>query len=223
MSFPAPILALLALTCVLALLAGAHAHATMNPATASANAYTVTALRVPHGCSGAATNAVTIQIPDDVYTVKPAMTPGWAVSIDNKTLTPPATVGGATYTWKIASVTWTAGPGNALPDWQYYDFGIQWKTPGAEAGKLFYFPAVQKCEGDKTAEWTQVPKSADDKTAYEHPAPTVKIVESASSAGSATNATTAAGASKSGAAGGASGRVGMGMVVTLAAALALVL
>ncbi|KNE72917.1 nuclear export factor GLE1 [Allomyces macrogynus ATCC 38327] len=223
MSFPAPTLALLALTVVLALLAGAHAHATMNPATASANAYTVTALRVPHGCSGAATNAVTVQIPDDVYTVKPAMTPGWAVSIDNKTLTPPAVVGGTTYTWKIASVTWTAGPGNALPDWQYYDFGIQWKTPAADAGKVFYFPAVQKCEGDKTAEWTQVPKGADDKTAYEHPAPTVKIVESASSAGSASNGTAAA--SKSGAVrnGEGAGKLVVGAVGALAAAMALVL
>ncbi|KNE58341.1 nuclear export factor GLE1 [Allomyces macrogynus ATCC 38327] len=152
------------------------------------------------------------------------MTPGWAVSIDNKTLTPPAVVGGTTYTWKIASVTWTAGPGNALPDWQYYDFGIQWKTPAAETGKVFYFPAVQKCEGDKTAEWTQVPKSADDKTAYEHPAPTVKIVESASSAaGSGSNAT--ATASKSGAVSvvGSSGRAVAVTVGVLVAVMALVL
>ena len=76
-------LRLLAITCVtLAGLAGsAAAHVTLEQGEAAANSTYKAILRVGHGCEGAATNVVRVQIPEGLICSFPCTTAGGAYQI----------------------------------------------------------------------------------------------------------------------------------------------
>ncbi|KAI9006510.1 hypothetical protein DFJ74DRAFT_712552 [Hyaloraphidium curvatum] len=150
----APALLLLAL----ALLAGAapaRAHVSASPNIGVKGSYLAFALRVPHGCEGQNTLAVTAVIPFNVTSVKPRRTPGWAVSTTLRPLVPPVTdADGNTVNTTIDTVTWTAiTAGDELPDTQYDDFGLQVRLPTAAANNTLYFPTFQNCTAGLTAAW----------------------------------------------------------------------
>ncbi|WP_129669070.1 DUF1775 domain-containing protein, partial [Phytoactinopolyspora endophytica] len=57
----------------------AAAHVSVSPDEAPAGSYTVLTFAVPHGCDGAATTEVAIDIPDGVLGVTPTVNPNWDV------------------------------------------------------------------------------------------------------------------------------------------------
>ena len=59
----------------------ARAHVTLDIREAQALAYVRLAARVPHGCEGAATIGLRVQIPDGVTAVKPQPKPGWKLEV----------------------------------------------------------------------------------------------------------------------------------------------
>ena len=71
----------------------AVAHVTVQPETAVAGSYFEARFTVPHGCSGAATVALRIKIPEGVTSVKPQMKPGWHVDIKMRKLEKPIDAG----------------------------------------------------------------------------------------------------------------------------------
>lgn len=91
-------------------------------------------VRIPHGCSGAATDTIEVSIPAGFTAVRPAMVSGWTAST--------VTTGSV-----VTSVKWTGGP---LPDSQFADFGIAVKYP-TTAGK-YGLKVVQNC-GTANVTW----------------------------------------------------------------------
>ena len=120
---------------LIALPATALAHVTATPNIVEAGSRPQVSFRVGHGCEGAATTALRIDIPAGVEEARPRPIAGWKLEIAKDK------DGHAT------AVTWR---GN-LPDDQFDAFEISFRAPDKE-GKLT-FAALQTC-GAKHAEWS---------------------------------------------------------------------
>jgi uncharacterized protein YcnI len=162
---------------VAALLAGvlahhaASAHVTASPNEAVAGSYFVTGFTVPHGCDGAATVAVRIQIPAGVGDVKPQMKPGWqAATVMRKLEAPLKDEHGNTVTEVVDEVAWRGGP---LPNAFYDTFGLLMKLP-ATKGATLYFPTVQECEKG-VHRWIAIPAAGQQWHDLKEPAPFVRL------------------------------------------------
>lgn len=138
---------LLGVFALMALTGGAHAHVTLENQTAVAGTYYKAVLRVPHGCDGAATTRIRVQIPDGAVSIKPMPKPGWTVSVKRETLAVPIKGDHATITEAVREVTWEGGP---LLDEHFDEFALMMKLPETP-GRVF-FPTVQEC-GAKAARW----------------------------------------------------------------------
>ena len=128
-----------------------HAHVTLDTSQATALGYVRIAIRVPHGCEGAATTGLRLQVPDGVTAVKPQPKPGW-----NLTIVPdetPATGGGHDAASSIREVSWRGGN---LPDAYFDEFVLRVRMPDA-AGQTVWFAFVQECEGGKVSRWIERP------------------------------------------------------------------
>lgn len=139
------------------LAAPAFAHVTANPGRAEAGDYARILFRVPHGCDGSPTTALTVHIPKSVQSVTPEFIPGWEAH----------TTGGD----NVRKVTWTGGP--PVPADRYFEFGLVMKLPD-QPGETLYFPTVQACEQGKVF-WTQTPAPGQSGHDLEHPAPSVAL------------------------------------------------
>jgi uncharacterized protein YcnI len=147
------------LACGFALAAGpAAAHVTLDLREAPADSTVRVAIRIPHGCDGAATTAVRLQIPPVLRNVKPAPKPGWAletVQAAEASASPAAAVTGGHGSGPVLrEVAWRGGP---LPDAFYDEFILVFRTP-ATPGETIYFPIVQECEGNRVSRWIERPQ-----------------------------------------------------------------
>ncbi|HEX2114883.1 MAG TPA: YcnI family protein [Alphaproteobacteria bacterium] len=150
-----------------------HAHVTANPNEAPADAYFRTALRIGHGCSGAATTAVRVKIPDGVLAVRPQAKPGWAIEIKLRKLDTPASLGhGRTVSETVDEIAWRGGP---LPDAHFDEFGLTMRMP-AKAGATLYFPVVQECE-QGVHRWIEIPAADQKWDDLKEPAPFVRLID----------------------------------------------
>ena len=160
-----------------ALPASAHVSIVEGASVPSGGHGTQITFRVGHGCDGAATDTLLIQIPEGVTGVKPKWLAGWTVGTEPRASAeasmapdPSAEAGHA----EVGVVSWTGGP---LPEGQYLDLqllAVFPETPGA----VLYFPVVQRC-GDVEAAWIEIPAEGQDPDELEFPAPSVTIGEPA--------------------------------------------
>ena len=156
-------------TAVLTALAGpAMAHIGLAESEAAIGSTFKATLVVGHGCAGAATTQVRVQIPEGFYNVRVMPKPGWQLDIVTGTYEKPFVSHGTTLTEGVKEITWS---GNDLPDSQFDEFVFR-GTFGAdlEAGK-FYFPVLQQC-GEVEDAW--IDTSGQEES--EFPAPTVQLV-----------------------------------------------
>ena len=96
-------------------------------------------IRVPHGCDGAATTALEVQIPAGVTSVKPKLLAGWTIDVTSTAPVLPSMAPDASFTDEqmdamnapiVSSIKWSGG---TLPDNEYADFQIDAvfpETPG---------------------------------------------------------------------------------------------
>ncbi|MFN3584037.1 YcnI family protein [Phenylobacterium sp.] len=143
----------LTLGAALCVVAPASAHVAVQPTEAKAGSYQVLRFGVGHGCDGAATTAVRIEIPEGVSAARPQPKPGWTLDI-------------ARAGERVAAITWTG----ALPADQFEEFVMLVKLPAA--GGALAFPAVQSC-GAAVLRWTE-PVPADGPRPA-HPAPILTL------------------------------------------------
>ena len=108
--------------------ASAHAHVTLEQSSAPAGSYQKLVFRVGHGCSGSATTAVNIRLPEGFAAMRPMPKTGWNIERSPEGL------------------AWRGGP---LPDDYYEEFVLFGKLPAA--GK-HVFRIVQSCQAG-SAEW----------------------------------------------------------------------
>jgi uncharacterized protein YcnI len=163
-------------SCAAAIVAAtpALAHITLLTKTAAVGTSYMATFRVPHGCDGAATTAIRVQIPTGVYGVKPQPKAGWKVDITTGKYEVPFTNKGTQLAEGVTQISWTGGN---LPDSYYDEFVLSTSLADSlKAGAMLYFPVVQECEGGKADRWIEIPaagKVADD---YPNPAPGVKLL-----------------------------------------------
>lgn len=160
---------LLASAAMMAALAGpALAHIGVTPGEAAVGSIFRASLVVGHGCAGAATTKVRVQIPEGFYNVRPMPKAGWQLETVTGTYETPFENHGTTLTEGIKEIIWSGGE---LPDSQFDEFTFR-GTFGAqlEAGTHFYFPVLQRC-GDVEDAWID---TTGDENA-EFPAPSVEL------------------------------------------------
>lgn len=168
---PSMLRAGLACALAMAFAAPAAAHVTATPDAGPAGGYFRTAFHVPHGCSGAATTAISITMPDGVLGARPQPKPGWTISLEMRPVDPPAPGGhGTTISETVARVTWRGGP---LPNEHFDEFGLSLKLPD-RPGAILWFPVVQQC-GASEVRWIERPAEGQSRSDLKAPAPFLRL------------------------------------------------
>jgi uncharacterized protein YcnI len=170
-------LKLLAAVALTAALTGqASAHVSIEPTEAPAESTFKGVLKVGHGCDGAATTSIRVQIPDGVIAVKPMPKPGWELSTKVEPYSAPVKNYDQTLTAGVREISWTGGQ---LPDDWYDEFVFRARLLKAEPGFVLRFPVVQEC-GGVTVRWIEVPAEGQESYDLKEPAPEVTITPAAS-------------------------------------------
>ncbi|HET7683944.1 MAG TPA: YcnI family protein [Marmoricola sp.] len=150
----------------------AQAHVTVSPDTATAGAFTIATISVPHGCDGSATTRVAVQIPEQILSVTPTRNPLYDVDKLIVALDEPIQdAHGNTVTERVGQVVYTAR--TPLPDGYRDAFELSFQVPDTP-GETLVFPTIQTCEKGQTA-WTEVASDGQDPESLEHPAPTIAV------------------------------------------------
>jgi len=156
--------------------APAQAHVSGTPSDASAGAFTVLTMSVPHGCDGSPTTKVEIQMPESVLSVTPTRNSFYDVESTIGQLDEPVTdAHGNEVTERTSTVVYTAN--TPLPEGQRDTFELSFQVPDAE-GETLAFPTVQTCEQGETG-WVELPEEGQDPEELEHPAPIFEILPAA--------------------------------------------
>lgn len=160
---------------LLALATPAAAHVTPEPGEVPAGVFTAVTLTVPHGCEGSPTAAIDIQVPESILDVTPAVVAGWDVMVETEVLDEPIEgAHGEQITERESVVTYTAQPGNELPDGFRQSFTIGFQAPDTPGEHLF-FKTIQRCVEGETA-W--IAEYTGEGEEPEAPAPVVLVTES---------------------------------------------
>jgi uncharacterized protein YcnI len=150
----------------------ALAHITLDTQSASVGSTYKAVLRVGHGCEGAATLKVRVQIPEGVISVKPMPKAGWELNTIEAPYKKSYDHYGTPATEGVREIVWTG----RLLDKHYDEFVFRaYLTDSLKPDTMLYIPVVQECEGGTAERWIEIPaegKSADD---YKSPAPGLKL------------------------------------------------
>lgn len=159
---------ILALT-VAATAVPALAHVSLEQKEAKVGSTYKAILRVPHGCGDQATHTLRVQIPEGFINVKPMPKAGWTLETVRGAYENSYDYYGTQMSEGVKEIIWSQGN---LPNEHYDEFVFRGTFVGSlEAGKTFYFPAVQECADGEEA-WIEL---TDDHDAPK-PAPGVKLI-----------------------------------------------
>ena len=147
----------------------ALAHVTLENQQAPAFSTYKGVFRVPHGCEGAATVRITVNLPEGVTQALPMPKPGWRLTTQRREGEQPAGHGTVP---EVASITWEGGP---LDNAHYDEFVIRFRTPD-RPGEVLYIPVIQGCEGDRSIGWTEIPAEGRRPSDYPHVAPALRLL-----------------------------------------------
>ncbi|HEY0213474.1 MAG TPA: YcnI family protein [Paenirhodobacter sp.] len=148
----------------------AFAHINFLEPTAAQQSTFKGALGVGHGCAGAPTVKVSVQIPEGVIAVKPMPKPGWSIEIIKGPSARSYDYYGTAVSEVVKEIVWSGGN---LPDAHYDEFVFRaYLTDALPVGSTVWFPIVQDCTAGKT-EWTEIP--VENAEEPEHPAAGVLI------------------------------------------------
>ncbi len=155
-----------ALALALPLAASAHVHVT--PEEAAADGTTRLDFSFSHGCDGAATTAIVIDIPDAAQGAAPIVDGAWAITTEVGQSGIPTTI---TYT---ATTPVTDGFAASV--------GMNVIFPASAEGESFAFPVTQQCEGAESA-WVEVAEAGEDAHDLDYPAPVVTVTGASDASG----------------------------------------
>ncbi|MBQ8104557.1 MAG: DUF1775 domain-containing protein [Afipia sp.] len=150
----------------------ASAHVTLATGEARANTYYKAVFQVPHGCDGAATQAVRIQIPEGVIGVKPMPKAGWTLSITRGAYAKSYQSHGKTVTEGPKEIVWSGG---SLADDNYDEFVFSSFVTDFPSGQAISFPTVQQCAKGEVR-WDQIASEGQNPHSLKSPAPVLRIV-----------------------------------------------
>jgi uncharacterized protein YcnI len=156
----------------------ASAHITLETAQAPVGSSYKAVLQVPHGCAGAPTNAIRVQMPEGVISAKPMPKPGWTLEIVKGAYAKSYDYFGTPTNEGVREVIWSGGN---LPDDFYDEFVIRvYLTPDLAPGAMLYFPVIQQC-GTASDAWIEVPADGQTEDDLQLPAPGLKLLPATAS------------------------------------------
>jgi uncharacterized protein YcnI len=151
----------------------AFAHITLATGEARTGTYYKAVFQVPHGCDGAATKIIRIQIPEGVIGVKPMPKAGWTLNITRGAYAKPYQSHGKAVTEGPKEIEWSGG---SLSDDNYDEFMFTSFLAGDfRPGQAISFPTVQQCAKGEIR-WDQVASEGQNPHSLKSPAPTLRIV-----------------------------------------------
>ena len=134
----------------------AHAHIVLVEPQAIAGTYYKAVLRVGHGCSGASTTGLVVQVPEGFQGAKPQPKVGWVITTRKAKLARPYNSHGQVVTDDVVELRWLANQDAALPDEQFDEFAFMGRLP-EQAGPM-WVKVLQLCEGSQN-NWSEIPTS----------------------------------------------------------------
>ena len=153
----------------------AFAHVTLQDQAAAAGASYRGVLRVGHGCAGAATNAITVTIPQGFNGAQPLVKSGWALSTKVGKLDQAYEMHGTKYTEGVLEITWTAKTADdTLPDAYADEFVFRGTTP-KKPGTM-WFKVVQGCVKGANS-WTEIPAAGQNAHSLKYPAARLDVLD----------------------------------------------
>jgi len=156
----------------LAAIGSAQAHVTLEQEEATPDSSYKAVLRVPHGCEGAATNAVRVQIPEGLIMAKPMPKADWQIELKEGAFAKTYDYYGTPVTKGVQEIAWTGGN---LPDNFYDEFVFRVRVTGFMPGTKIHLPVVQEC-GSAVERWIEIPEAGKSEDDYEYPAPGFTII-----------------------------------------------
>ena len=163
-----PLIAIAAVTGLLAVPGSAAAHVTVQPSNAPAGQFVRLDVRVPNELDNASTTKVDVQLPSGFIFASYEAEPGWKVTVKRRKLDTPVTAEGETFTEEVSQITWTgSGTEGKIGPGQFKDFGLSVQIPD-KAGTKLKFPAIQTYSNGKVVRWIGSESS-------EEPAPLVEV------------------------------------------------
>jgi uncharacterized protein YcnI len=146
----------------------ARAHISVASGPGFANATQEIVFGIGHGCAGADTNRVRIEIPPDVLSVRPLRSDFGAVSVEKDAA------------GTITAVSWQKAAGDALDaDIAYYKLVIRLKVPNKPFA-TYFFKAHQTCRAMDgtltTVDWTMLPTDPVGDAGADEPAPALVVL-----------------------------------------------
>ncbi len=157
---------------VIALQSSAFAHITLATGETRASTYYKAVFQVPHGCDGAATQSIRIQIPEGVIGVKPMPKPGWTLNVTRGAYAKSYQSHGKAETEGPKEVAWSGG---SLSDDNYDEFVFTSFITDFPSGQVIAFPTVQQCAKGEVR-WDQIASSGENPHSLKLPAPMLRIV-----------------------------------------------
>jgi len=153
-----------------ALVSPAFAHITLETGSAAVGSGYKAVLRVPHGCSGQATTAISLKVPEGFISAKPMPKAGWTLDIKTGDYANTYKLYGADVKSGATEISWSGGN---LPDNEYDEFVVRGTLADSlKADSVLYFPVIQTCEGGEE-DWIKIP--VDGQPEPDTPAPGVKL------------------------------------------------
>jgi uncharacterized protein YcnI len=151
----------------------ALAHVTLETQAASVGSTYKAVARVPHGCKGAATTKVRVQIPEGVIAVKPMPKAGWSLDTVKGKYDKAYDYYGTPTSEGVKEVVWSGGK---LLDEHYDEFVFRaYLTTDLKPDTTLYVPIVQECEGGAVERWIEIPAAGKVSDDYKFPAPGLKL------------------------------------------------
>jgi uncharacterized protein YcnI len=153
----------------------ASAHVSPDKSEVPAGGFTDVTLTVPHGCEASPTTQLVVQVPEGINDVTPGIVPGWDIEVATEALAEPIEdAHGEQVTERESQVTFTAQPGQELPDGFRLGFTLGFQAPDTP-GEYLFFKSIQICTEGQT-EWIEEYTGEGEEP--EHPSPVVQVVAS---------------------------------------------
>ena len=151
----------------------AFSHIVLESKTALAGSMYKAVFQVGHGCQGAATTGVSVQIPAGFQGAKPYPKAGWKLTTQSEKLAKPYDSHGKPVTEDVSVVSWTAASKEAaLQDAHFDEFTLRGTLP--EAGGPLWFKVLQTCENGRN-DWSEIPAAGASSKRFKFPAVLLQV------------------------------------------------
>lgn len=158
------------------------AHASLETGQVAASSTYKAVMRIPHGCKGLPTIALTIDLPEGVIAAKPMPKPGWKVETVRGAYGKTYDYYGTPMSEGVTQIRWSGGE---LPDDFYDEFVFRARITGDLADTTVAFPTTQFCTDGQQVAWTEIAAPGQNPHDLPHPAPTLTVVAAAEKGGHA--------------------------------------